>query len=418
MNDKQIIEKVERDAQRAVSVSRFLTAMPSPLSNHVFRHIIEEGIRAGSVLPQHEVARQLAESIGMHYNHTMAGSSIDLLCRLTGVPKDILYGDILSFDAGKVTDIMRRSCKMESPEEIRKLVLCMDCFSIDDATAIRDRICQKLLYVNECENIRREQPKGREEYLLPSMKTDVARNIFEELGYQTLMESWANSDEEDRNNDVLFYEWYCKGEIMDTVLDCIFAYEIPSVSRKLFAYLKDACRLDANLAEVVNEHLTSLRALDIRIPEMKLEGAPLSPLEHGEYIPALPEITESDGNGGSRAISQAQLGNLFRELTSAGYLSYESWSQFLTAFSGRGRYVKEKIEWQDSQQTLAMFLYYANGGKTSDSYCRMAMELFSRRNNGKCSLETLTRIYPDKNETVWNCFRNAGIEIEIWQKRR
>ena len=403
INNIEVPTEIVHWTEKAFSMYRFLAQLPSPLSNILFKRIIDESYYIVSSYPRAEQIDSALEGIC---------DAIDLDCNdfnplldyfdIRHIEKDEIDSTIATNDRHEIEDKLKSRIRLRELPAKGDLVDSYPCFSqtvIDDCVLINYKEIVR-------DKLNRMIAKYGKEYLLSPRSTTFTP--FQTLGYKTSFHEWFN-DDSDRHFDNRFFRWYCKGDLLSIFFDTIFRGESTSVSQVLWQYVNNACEKDPYLRDIVQEQYDDYRKFSPSIPPHefvckgeKPKGATTDSLK---LLPALPRFAKDDKKNGF--LSENEMYTLYEELVRNGYLDSNDTpvEAFLRVFSGSGKTARP-IKWLGSQKELATFLYIAQGETTSKKYSKTAAGLFLQKNGKPCKVTTLNQ--PDYDNKT---FRNIRDEI-------
>ena len=374
-------------AEKAMSVFCFISELPSPFAEFVFRNIIEDAYTVASVLTDSTALSQFIDAV---CDCIYAEADSLPLMECLGMTEHQDEFDEMVLEREELKRIVRKYMTISSVPSGTQLMSIMPCFiparpEDDYKSAILDSLQNRML------SITKSNPDIEEE-----LKTSVSIPQFHYLGYLTRFHEWFSMEQSTLEENVLFYKWYSEGTLLDIVLDTVFKCGVSAISKDLWDYILKACNRDYHLADLFNRRYNELSRfyrwadtdpfefLGIRNDTTK---------EDAESIKlSLPKIMRE---GGVEPYSTDEVGYIYKMLVQSGYIDGRKTSiqDFLRAFDGKRNPVKQ-IVWEKRQKSLATFLLISNGtGKTNKEHAEMAAKVFIQKNGKACSAVTL--VQPD-----------------------
>lgn len=408
--DIEASAEMNRWTEKAFSTHLFLSRLPSPLSRIVFKRIIDEAYGIASVLPKSNRIDSVLEGIC---------NAFDLECEDFSPLLD--YLQIRVIEKNEIDSTIAKNNREEIKKTLASFVKLRDLPAkedlVDSYPCFSQTVPDDDVIVNYKEIVRNKLTRLHSKYGREFFENPVTVRIrpFQALGYKTLFNEWFN-DETDRQMDVLFFRWYCKGDLLNIVLDTIFRGESTSVSRVLWQHLKDACEKDSYLSDLTRQQYDEYRRFSPMIPPEEFIFKGVLPREANAeslgVFPALPKIVKRDKENGP--LSENEMFLLYMKLVQKEYLIEKEtpFEAFNKVFSGEGRTARPII-WHGQQKDLATFLAVAQGGSTSKEYSKTASKLFLKKNGKPCQMNTLNQ--PDYSIKT---FDNMLKEIEEQIKRQ
>ena len=388
--------------EKAFSTYLFLSRLPSPLSNFVFKRIIDEAYSIASALPKAVRIDSVLEGIS---------NAIDLNCenfsplqeylQIKVSEKNEIDSIIAQYDRREIKKGLCARFKLWDLPAKEDLVDAYLCFS---QTVPDDDVIDNHKEIVRNKLTRLLSKYGRKFFEKPKI---VKLRPFQTLGYKTLFNEWFN-DNTDQDMDLLFFRWYCQGDLLNIVLDSIFRGESTTVSQIMWQYIKDACKKDYYLSELTKEQYNEYRRFNPTIPLEAFDFMGLRTIEAKAkslgVFPALPRIVDKT----KEFVPENEIFLLYGKLVQKEYLDEKEtpFEAFHKVFSGEGRSARPII-WHGRQKQLASFLAFAQGGSTSKEYSKTATKLFLRENGKPCQMNTLNQ--PDYKFV--NEFDNMLFEI-------
>lgn len=380
--DNNIVEDrasdiIDKYVSTAIEVIRFIINLPSPLSQFVFRQIVQNGYAVASVLPRQEQKEQLLRAVcdGLELSKQTA----PVYCYL-GVERNYRQLDdtVQRMDDTCSTDDLfeklKELCAWETLPPSVDLIQAYDCFSFSDngnAESLREIVRVRLTEV---------------------MKSGIAvsqlrYSCFRLLGFQTLFEKWIASML-DSNYDELFVNWYCKGEVIDVIIDTIAKSGVYSVSYALFERLKAQCEENYYLSIVVQQRYDFYRQFTASLPPYQFVYKGDKQYVQIMKCMALPKIAKSGTD--ITPVDNNCLYKLWGLLRKRGDIECE-FLRFQSVFSGTYQET-HPIKWLSDQNSLAVFLFILRGKNKADKeYAKKAASVFLQKNGKQCSENTLNQ---------------------------
>ena len=389
------IKIIESYTNTAIEVFDFILKLPSPLGEFVFKRIIEDAYFIASVQQFDKVKEQLIESI---CNSFQSSQSVDPVCRYLGILNHYKEVDSLVTDTDGLNKKIKEICKLDQLPQIEGLILTYPCFSYqingDD-------------YLDNTRELVRVRVMEREERKGNTIVKDLTENdnCFIKLGYQTLFEKWVCNCLPSNYNEMVF-RWYCKGELIDSVLDTIYKSGATSVSRSLWELLVHKCEQHFYLSKITQQRFDYYRIItpELTYYDFKYKGEMKQ--KDIDIIASLPCIPKSKFD--STPIDDECMYNLHARLFALGKINCTS-ECFKSAFSGSTK-TTLPIKWLHNQKDLATFLYVLRAeGKTNKAYASQAAKVFIQKNEKACSASTLDQYEQEKISFYRNLFKEVGI---------
>ncbi|MBO5016662.1 MAG: hypothetical protein J6C92_12805 [Bacteroidaceae bacterium] len=234
--DVQLMFQFDEYKNTAIVVFKFLMSLPETLSRFIFKRIVEEAYEIASCQDSSKATNDLSE-IFLTIYESLSKKEIERLANCTNVSSDVFVSAIENREPLFISD--------ELPD-ISRLIKCYTCF----VDSNRDRTS-----VNDLEEI----PfwTALEETLAipqPDITNDIyltTDNIFYKLLYIKVFQFVIDKDFVEGYSHVLY--WYCKGEILDVVFDCIWKNTNTQIAKSLFTILSQACFEDKHLSEITKK---------------------------------------------------------------------------------------------------------------------------------------------------------------------
>lgn len=397
INNIEVPTEINLWTEKALSTYRFLTELPSPMSNILFKRIIDESYSIVSTLPKTVRIDTALEGIcgAIELSCDDFSPLLDYL-GIRFIEKNEIDATIANNNREEIKEKLKSSIKLRDLPAKDDLVDSYPCFSqtvLDDEflanykEIVRDKL-NRLATKYGNEFFRSSRPAG----IIP----------FQTLGYKTFFLEWFN-DESDRQMDNRFFRWYCKGDLISIFLDTVFRGESTSVSRSLWQYINDKCGKDSFLRDITQELYDEYRRFTPSAPphEFVFKGkrSKGESAESLKLFPALPRFVKQDKKNGF--LSESEMFSLYGALIDRDFLDSDETpiDAFLKVFSGSGKTARP-IKWHGSQKELATFLSVAQGRTTSKKYSKTASALFLQKNEKPCKVSTLCQ--PDYDIKVFD----------------
>lgn len=374
-NEKKLRE-IGVNAYTAIEVFDFIVKLPTPLGEFVFKRIVEDAYSIASIQSLETIKPQLLRAV---CDGIQTSQSVDPICKYLGINNlsDRKEVDRLVMESDELFAKLQSLYKYDHLPPIEDLVRSYSCFSIpvagDDYENSWEDIRKRMLAINDIADNN------------DSLSSMEKSNCFIKLCYQTLFEKLA-SNNSSTQHDVLFYKWYCKGELIDTVFDTIYKCGVTSVSHALWENIVKKCEQNYYLAKIVQERFNYYRLFSPNIASCSFEYKGEKKLEATVVVASLPCIPISKDN--RNQINDECMFELHKMLKLRGEIGCP-YQVFLSAFSGRTQ-TTLPIKWLKGQKELASFLYVLQAkDKVDKEYAEMASKVFVQKNDKPCSAVTL-----------------------------
>lgn len=382
LNNDEIGKRSRELAENAMSVYSFISELPFPFAQFVYKTIIDDAIKTSFFLSPQDGINQFVDA-ACDYLYEEADTSPLLKCLGMSDSQDEFDSAIASPENRKnIVKEHKKIMHLPQPEDFLAIMSCFipERLGKKGKEIIFDSILNKLLNAPLCEN--------------PIMKDSNASTIcshFDYLGYLTMLHNWYADPEWKADKDSLFISWYCEGRLLDFVLDAVYKCGVTSVSIDLWDHICRACYSDYRLANLFNSRYDGLRKFyhfnDFAPFESEKREEP-SEEETNGYAMSLPKISKIEGYG---CYTGPEVTRIYQYLLDSECIDDQTtMPDFLNAFGGEGRRVK-KIVWKSEQKKLATYLYVFNGSKTDKHYAEQAAKLFLQRNGKQCKALTLNQ---------------------------
>lgn len=389
------IKEIDSNTNTAIEVFDFIVKLPSPLGEFVFKRITEDAYYIASVQQFDKVKEQLLESICISFQ---SSQSVDPVCKYLGILNHYKEVDSLVTNTDKLNQKFKEICRFDQLPPIEGLILSYPCFSYQ-------------IYGEDYLDNTRELIRGRimergedEAYRTLNDLTEV-NNCFIKLGYQTLFEKWFCKCLPKKYDDIIF-RWYCKGELIDTILDTIFKSGVTSVSRSLWELLVHKCEQYYYLSKITQQRYDYYRVISPEIAYYEFMYKGEKKQEDVDIIVSLPCIPKSPLD--CTPIDDNCIYNLHSRLFALGKIDCK-FEYFKSAFSGSTK-TTLPIKWLHRQKDLAAFLYVLRAeGRTNKSYAAQAAKVFIQKNGKACSASTLDQYEQPKISYYKRLFNEVGI---------
>ena len=381
------LKQIEEYTNTAISIFSFLQNIPSPLGEFIFKRIVEDAYSIADVMGIDVTRKQLIESI---CSSIETSKNLDLVYKYLDVMDYREKIDTIVMEKDKLYDFLISSSRFKELPDESSLIKAFTCFSpnsVDDEYKENLKVCvrAKILSLDEVKD------NG----------SDLYSNIFQELGYKTLFINWSYGDLPE--HDELFFKWYCKGTILNVVIDTVFKCDVNIISKSLMQHIKRECKSNYYLSKAFQNIYNSYRRYT-SLPEMSFECISTIEVDNSMMFSALPRIQDS-----GRDISDECLYKLYQLLTCHGDIQCP-FEAFKAVFSGRASFA-EPIQWFRSAKILAAFLCIVRGDQSANKeYSNWAAKLFIQKNGKPSSSITLNQPDFDAIKEYKEIFNNAGIK--------
>lgn len=392
------LKAIEQNTNIAMEVFDFIIKLPSPLSEFVFKQIVEDSYYIASVQQFDEIKKQLLDSICFSFQST---KSVDMVCKYLGILNHYKEVDNLIMDGIELNKKLNDLCKFDHLPPIDDLIMAFPCFSVE---VIGDDYLENMWELVRRKIMDLEGVNDDNE----SHNRVERENCFVKLGYQSLFEKWACDCVSVGLNKTI-YNWYCKGEIIDSILDTIFKCGVTSISRSVWDLLVKKCEQNYHLSIVTQQryNLYRLFAPNLQGFEFVYKGEKKE--EYREIRASLPCIPKS--NADTTPVDDEEMYNLHERLCLRGELDC-TFQSFKSTFSGSTQ-TTLPIIWLKGQKELASFLYVLRAGGTTDiSYSNQAAKVFIQKNGKSCKATTLNQ--PDYE--IVKEYKRLFCEVGIYRK--
>ena len=377
MKNMPLQEEITRYCHNATEVWEFLCKMPSPLSQMVFKRAADIAYTFALVQTPETAKRQLLEAIAYSVEST---SSEEEILHLATCLEAEDYAEEISWNLGAepaiLCDYLLEHCTWSQIPPKEGLLRAHGAFRIsDNAEAGTDEFLHRLR-----ENFNRGMVLGEN-------PADSIGNPFLLMGFQTLLEKWACSILP-RELDSLMFRWYCKGEIIDLVIDTILNSGICFVSDSILKFMDKEAEYRYYLSVVFQERFDNMRRHSLSLQphtfEYKGESIPVT-LRQFNSLETIPQTV-----GLNTAADPLKVCELYLKLRQEDYIGCAQ-ANFQSAFAGYWN-TTEPIIWHKDQKSLASFLYYAHGTNRQDlDYAARAAMIFRKSNGSACKANTLNQ---------------------------
>jgi hypothetical protein len=386
--DSAIIDKW---TDRALATYLFISRLPSPLAEFTFRQVVEDAYNYAMLLPRATRVEIVTEGIceALYYGNENFSALLECL--------DLSYIDgkdidevIAQCDRGLLLEKMKALYKLNDLPPKDGLVNAYASFTPDDFVEDDGIASLKGYLRDKLEQVYCEYDTS----FLDEASSTSNFSPFMILGYKTFFINWsAGIQPSNRDKDKLFFQWYCKGELLSLVFDVIFRGPVTTVSRLMWKHLNGECGNNYHLKNIVQKQYDEYRVYNPALPAhdftYKGQDEPSDEREKTRYFPALPGIIANE-NGS--IMTETQLNSLYQTFKDNDYLDEREapLDAFKRIFSGKGNFARP-IKWNGQQRFLASFLTRARGRKTSLEYARAAANLFLQKNGKPCKVNTLNQ---------------------------
>lgn len=394
--NEEITRAIETDVNTAMEVFDFIIKLPCPLGEFIFKKIVEDAYSIASVQQFDKVKEQLIKSICYCFEESQ---SVDPICNYLGINKYYKEVDRLVTDSNKFINKLNKLCGFDKLPPIELLLLTYPCFSYQ---------LNSNLYIDNTKERVRKLVMEREKAEEKSATSDYfeVENCFLKLGFQTLFFKCAG-DNLPHKYDETFYQWYCNGAIIDTVLDTIFKCEVTSVSRTLWEILIRECEQHYYLSNITQNRYDYYRSFLPGLAFFKFDYKGEKKLDNVlEYVAALPPIPKSKLD--QTPIDRDSISRLYDILYNLGKIDCP-FECFNSAFSGITK-TTLPIKWLKLQKELASFLYVLRAeGHANEAYASHAAKVFIQKNGKPCRASTLDQWDGEMVKLYKKIFNEIGI---------
>lgn len=387
----------------AIDVFNFITTIPSPLAEFVFKRIVDEAYAIANVISFDCAKKQLIHAIGVNFNTEM---DTDQICQFLGVNKYYKEIEGVVMEKDMLIEKLNNVCLWQNLPSSDGLIHAYSCYSVSNLGDDWIRNTETTIW-SRLMNIIEEQ--GSDFFLYDSTVMEL-KNCFQRLGYQTLFINWCYN-QLPSNYDCLFIDWYCKGKLVDVVLTTIFECGNNIISNSLMTLLLNECRHHRYLAEVTQSRYEDLRKIKPQLGvlyfeyegEKKTNNKLISCMSLG-FIPK----SKND----RAPIGENLLYKLYEQLEYERYLDC-GFEAFKVIFSGYHKHVKP-IVWKKDVRELANFLCVlrAKDSERDKEYSKQAEHVFLQNNGKPCKWKSLNQ--PDTQHKSYKelkkIFSLVGIE--------
>ena len=386
---------IETAVKTAMEVFDFIITLPSPLGEFVFKKIVEDAYSIASVQQFDKVKEQLIKSICYCFEENQ---SVDPICNYLGINKYYKEVDCLVTDSDKFISKLNELCGFDHLPPIEQLLLTYPCFSYQ---------LNSNIYIDNTKERVRKLVMEREKAEEKNAASDFleVENCFLKLGFQTLFFKCAGNILPHKYDET-FYQWYCNGSIIDTVLDTIFKCGVSSVSRSLWELLVQECERHYYLSIITQKRYDYYRSYLPGLAYFKFDYKGEKKQENVEYVAALPTIPKSKLD--QTPIDSDCISRLHDILYRLGKIDCP-FECFNSAFSGITK-TTLPIKWLKLQKELASFLYVLRAeGHTNEAYASHAAKVFIQKNGKPCSASTLDQYDTEMVKSYKKIFNEVGI---------
>lgn len=381
---------IEKYVNTSIDVIKFIINLPAPLSQFVFRQIVCNGYKMASVLPKQEQKDHLLKAVSLSIE--LSKQTAPVYCYLN-VEHHYRRLDeaVQQMDETTGTELLfnelKHLCSWDTLPDSAELIHAFDCFSFSDngnTESLREIIRMRL------EDVLYENPN------IDKVLQNSHCSCFLQLGYQTFFEKWIASML-DATFDDLFVKWYCKGEVLDIVIDTIANCGVYTVSQSLFERVVSQCAENYHLSNIVQQRYDYYRQFTASLSPYQFVYKGVVKQNQLTKSMALPKITKSATD--TNPIDESNLYDLWALLKKHGDIECEFLS-FQSVFSGAFKETRP-IRWLRDQNSLAVFLYILRAKHKADKdYAKKAASAFLQKNGKQCSENTLNQA-----NTQASCYR-------------
>lgn len=234
--DVQIMFQLNEYKNTAIVVFEFLMSLPATLSRFIFKRIVEEAYEIASCQDYSKAINDLSEIFSTIYE-SLSKKEIEYLANCANVSSDVFVSAIENREPLFISD--------ELPE-LSRLIKCYACFADSNSDKQSKKDLEEIPFWTALEEtLAIPQPDITNDIYL------TKDNIFYKLLYIKVFQFVRDKDFVEGYSHVLY--WYCKGEILDVVFDCIWKNTNTQIAKSLFTILTQACFEDKHLSEITKK---------------------------------------------------------------------------------------------------------------------------------------------------------------------
>lgn len=426
-------EEIDRYVNNAIEIAYCVSSLESPLVEIMFRQIIRNLYAVCEFLPKEKKLKQFIHLICM--NFSMSKDPEKLLLLLISSDKLPKYFNEIKNKKSDVTedseqtkekrnDMMKfldekevlmaeiTESSIQAREKLNDLLFNVrnDEFCINDNeffnyyNLFTEPIVDKISLFNMKEKLY-EKIKN----LIKNNKSVISDNTDTEctefLGCQTLLSSWFDSKDSSEKLDRMFFRWYCKGELLDVIIDAMANSDTHFIVKSFMQHLDEWCKDDSRLGEILQERYNLYRQYSTRLPNHAFWGIEQKSTNSIEYVCALDKIPDLKGKDYDDSLGKLY-GRSIRRYVDCDIQTFKS------AFSGSNE--TKMITWLENVNDLAVFLSVLYNGKNKNKYSEKAANIFlvkgKHPKSGALSQETQHKEYDKKKKEFIEILNECGFE--------
>lgn len=234
--DVQIMFQLDEYKNTAIVVFEFLMSLPETLSRFIFKRIVEEAYEIASCQDCSKAINDLSEIFSTIYE-SLSKKEIEYLANCANVSSDVFVSAIENREPLFISD--------ELPE-LSRLIKCYACFADSNSDKQSKKDLEEIPFWTALEEtLAIPQPDITNDIYI------TTNNIFYKLLYIKVFQLVIDEDFVEGYSHVLY--WYCKGEILDVIFDCIWKNANTQIAKSLFTILTQACFENKHLSEITKK---------------------------------------------------------------------------------------------------------------------------------------------------------------------
>lgn len=380
-------QEIESYVNTAIEVSKLVSSLPSPLDAFVFRQILMNGYAVCAVIPQQEAVQQLIEAACMSFSTSndpqpfmkllvnMNDFNSDRFKQVEHCLDEIVDNSMLARQ--RLAEILNEVKNQESFPQLEQVFSLYRIFSQPVSRAVYVEGLRVPLRKKLTELIQKNP-------LMAVEPLEDEPNAFKYLGFQTFLLTWCFSSESCKRLDHLFFRWFCKGELLDIILDTMANCQSHFIRQSFMDLLIDWSKNDSRLTSILQQRYDRYLTCSTQLPP-----------HHFESTVNSFSIKQEGKVGALDCIEGLQKGKSYEDALQALYTQLSLLKKiectsdtFSTAFGGELGFTS-KITWKSTQYELASFLYILRCEKMTKEYADRAAKVFCQKNGSEAKGITL-----------------------------